>query len=777
MGYTVTSSVGAKTCTAASTARTCTVTGLTTGQSYTFTVTATNTSGTSGVSNAVTVTPMEIPIEVVDGIPTAVAGNASVTLSWTNKASANVTGYLVTASPGGATCIAATSVVSNPSCTVSGLTNGTAYTFTVKTTNAAGSSLTASAASLPATARTVPAAPAAPTVTPGSTQAVVSWAEPLNDGGDTVTEYEVTSNPGSFTCTTSLLTCAVSGLNNGTAYTFTVAAKNQAGYSLASAASTSATPRTNPGAPTAVLVTAGNAHAIVTWSAPASTGGASISEYQVRAYDGNEISRGVCTVNMPAALSCDVTGLSNGTPYTFAVFAYNSEGYGPRSTHSSAVTPLSRPGAPMGVQVLANDESVLVTWTPPADDGGAALTSFTATSDPGGHTCTATAPDTICHVRGLTNGQAYTFTVSARTSAYAIVGDGNSSLASAPATPLTVPDSPVFTALTPGDGFLGASFSAPASDGGNAISRYEYSADNGTHWTSFGSLLTSSPQNITGLIPGRNYDVLIRAVNAAGAGASSSMLSATFVTAPAAPTGLTGVAGDAGVALAWAAPTTTGGRTLISYTASASPGGASCTVLAPITTCDIGGLTNGVEYTFSVTAMTTIGTGPAGPSSVELQPLSPIERNTTFEIQIDLAVGDPVAGGVAEISGTGLEPSSPWKLVIYSTPRLLTSGTAGVSGTILDNAVIPSDLEAGWHALKLSGFNYLGEEASSTTWFEVNEVGKLVGYSRVDPRPDASATTAHLATTGAPTWGTQELVGVLMLATGGALLARRRRAG
>ena len=580
--YTVTSSPDSKTCTATASERSCTVTGLTTGQSYSLTVTATNTLGTSAASTAVTVTPRVIPTEVIDGIPVAVEGNESALVSWTNKSSLNVTGYEVIANPGGSTCVAVTSLVTDPSCTVPNLVNGTSYTFTVKTTNSAGVSL---------------------------------------------------------------------------------------------------------------------------------------------------------FVSSPSAMY---------VPRTF-------------------------PSAPTAVQVLAGDESVLVTWMPPTNTGGTALTSYTATSNPGGHTCTATAPSTICFVPGLTNGQAYTFTVTARSAAFATVGESNASIASDSVTPLTTPGAPTFTSLTPGNGYLAASFSPPTSDGGSAITRYDYSVDNGAHWFAFGSVSTSAPQRITGLSAGVSYDVLIRAVNAAGAGPSTSAQTATFVTAPAAPSGVTGVAGDNGVALAWTAPTMTGGRALVSYTATALPGGASCTVLAPITTCDITGLTNGVNYTFKVTATNTIGTGTPSLATAAMKPISPAASNVTLEIVIAVVVGDPVAGGSAEFSSTGLEPSSPWDLVVRSTPRVLSSGTSGAAGTILGNAVIPTGLEAGWHSLTLSGRNYLGYQVSSTTWFEINASGELMGASSIDPK---TLEQNRLAQTGQATREIALLAFALMAL--GFVLTRRR---
>ena len=179
---------------------------------------------------------------------TATAGNAQATVSWTAPASngAPITSYTVTSSPGGFT--ATTEDGNTTTATVTGLTNGIAYTFTVTATNAAGTSAASSASNSvtpSAPAPSVPDAPTGATATAGNAQATVSWTAPANDGGAAISSYTVTSNPGGFTATTSdgnTTTATVTGLTNGIAYTFTVTATNAAGTSDASLASNSVTP-------------------------------------------------------------------------------------------------------------------------------------------------------------------------------------------------------------------------------------------------------------------------------------------------------------------------------------------------------------------------------------------------------------------------------------------------------------------------------------------------------------------------------------------------------
>jgi len=89
---------------------------------------------------------------------------------------------------------------------------------------------------------TVPGAPTIGTATGGNAQASVTFTAPANDGGFAITGYRVTSSPGGLTATGASSPIVVTGLTNGTAYTFTAAAQNSIGYGSESAASNSATP-------------------------------------------------------------------------------------------------------------------------------------------------------------------------------------------------------------------------------------------------------------------------------------------------------------------------------------------------------------------------------------------------------------------------------------------------------------------------------------------------------------------------------------------------------
>ena len=170
--------------------------------------------------------------------------------------------------------------------------------------------------------------------------AQVSWTAPSANGGQAPQSYTVTSSPGGITCTVTTTVCTVTGLTNGTAYTFTVTATNGTGTSAASSASNSFTPMSGPGAPTSVNATPGNTTAAVTWTAPSSNGGSAITGYTATASSGQS-----CATT---STGCTITGLTNNVSITISVTASNAIGMGPASS-SVSVMPGFVPNAPTTV--------------------------------------------------------------------------------------------------------------------------------------------------------------------------------------------------------------------------------------------------------------------------------------------------------------------------------------------------------------------------------------------------------------------------------------------
>lgn len=176
----------------------------------------------------------------------------------------------------------------------------------------------------------------------------------------------------------------------------------------------------SPGAPTIGTASVSVLTASVPFTAPTDTGSASITGYIAISTPGNIEGTG-------ASSPISVTGLSANTSYTFQVRATNGAGTGGESAASNSVTTANVPGAPtIGTATIAG-VTASVPFTAPASDGGATITTYTATSSPGGITGTLSqAGSGTVTVGGLTGGTSYTFTVTATNA----IGTGPASAAS-----------------------------------------------------------------------------------------------------------------------------------------------------------------------------------------------------------------------------------------------------------------------------------------------------------------------------------------------------------
>ena len=181
------------------------------------------------------------PATTVPGAPTSVTatstGATTANVSFTAPASdggATITSYTATSSPGGIT--GSISQAGSGTISMTGLTAGTAYTFTVKATNSAGTSVASSASN----SITTVGAPSYPTsvvaTATGKRSATVSFGAPSSNNGSAVTSYTATSSPGGLSQTltqTTGGTFTFDGLQPGTSYTFAVTATNAIGTSAA----------------------------------------------------------------------------------------------------------------------------------------------------------------------------------------------------------------------------------------------------------------------------------------------------------------------------------------------------------------------------------------------------------------------------------------------------------------------------------------------------------------------------------------------------------------
>lgn len=479
--------------------------------------------------------------------------------------------------------------------TASGLAAGT-YTVTFTDNNACTSTRSVTLDAPPVTA---PGAPTIGTATAGDGQASVTFTAPASNGGSAITTYTATANPGGATATGSSSPITVTGLTNGTAYTFTVTASNAIGTSVASGASNSATPKGNQ------TITFPNPGAQNFGTTPNLSSTASATSSLAPTFTSS--TPGVCTITSGGALTFVTAGSCTIDADQVGNTVWNAATTVTQIFTVNAVVP----GAPTIGTATAGNTQATVTFTAPASTGGAAIiaSGYTVTANPGG--AIATGSSSPITVTGLTNGLAYTFTVTATNSA----GEG---LASADSNSVTPAAPQTITFTNPGSQNFGTTptLTATSTAGGGYPVSFTSSTTGVCTITSGGALTFVTAGTCT--------------INANQAGDSSFLaapqVSQSFTVAavvPGQPTAATATAGDTQASIVFTAPAFKGGVNITGYTVISSPAGGSgsCAAL-PATACTVTGLTNGVSYTFTVAATNSVGTGAASAASNAVTPLA-----------------------------------------------------------------------------------------------------------------------------------------------------------
>jgi len=307
-------------------------------------------------------------IAVAPGAPTGVTAtnqpsgrafnNGQMSVAFTPNTSAGApSSFVVTPSP--STSPSTFTATSSP-ITVTNLASSTQYTYTVTASSAYGTSA-ASSASTVVTATTVPAAPTINSVTNGNLQASIAFTAGAT-GGSSITGFTVTSSPGSLTASGASSPLVVTGLTNGTSYTFTAVATNANGSSAASSASSSITAAAVPGAPTIGTATqTGATTATLTFTAPANNGGSNITSYTATSSPGSVTS----TLNQAGSGTFNITGLTAQTTYTFTVTATNAVGTSSASSSSNSITTPSSyviGGRGPGSGIIVYDAGSVLSW-------------------------------------------------------------------------------------------------------------------------------------------------------------------------------------------------------------------------------------------------------------------------------------------------------------------------------------------------------------------------------------------------------------------------------
>jgi titin len=283
------------------------------------------------------------------------------------------------------------------------------------------------------------------------------------------------------------------------------------------------TPRSVPTAPyiTAVYdITHSDGWLRVEFNLPDSDNGAKIIRYAYSVNDGPWITWSLGDI----ANTKVIKGLPRGIPASVRIRAINMIGNGEIS-NTVVGTPYTAPSAPVLRFINSGDQSLTLQITAPTSNGGFPVQNYEYSLN--GGDWTAASPATSVSpvvITGLTNGVTYDVSVRAVS-----IGGASPSGRSLSGTPATTPSAPVITGVTAGNRGATLAFTAPTSTGGAEILNYAYSIDGGVTWKRPGSIVTSSPLGIGGLVNGRTYSVQIRAINRAGLGAISNTVTVTPV--------------------------------------------------------------------------------------------------------------------------------------------------------------------------------------------------------------------------------------------------------
>ncbi|NDF30882.1 MAG: hypothetical protein EB147_01465, partial [Acidimicrobiia bacterium] len=644
------------------------VRGLVNGTTYRFRITPVTTQGDgqSTILSAMPFGPASAP-----SLVRSVTGDGFMTVSWgapVSNGGLPIAGYQLDlctfSSCTWSSYVRNTGSPNTNSYTFSGLTNGTQYQARVsavtgacdetlaETSTASCSYYGAMVLGTPASVPTAPqslTASVATTATYGvptaSGQVTLNWAAPVSNGGQTIYGYmleqsenggtswtTVSPNLGSSSVGVPLLTTVITGLTPGTVYSYRVTPLTSEGSGASSITSIVAptwpATTTVPNMVSGATVTTSANSITVAWRtpstplptgykieiAPASSGvytsawGTWTNQSTTASMSATATSVGASITSVTITNQGSATGLlTAGQSYYVRITPANTAGAA-TSTVVNA-TPMSVPTAVQTTSAVAGDGRVTLTWAAPTSNGGFSVLSYRmeySTDGASWTTLTLDASGTSYVVRGLTNGTTYTFRMAAITSA----GIGAWGTFSA-ATPATVPLSPLGVAVVGGDKRATITWSAPANNGGSAVTGYKVYRNGVLLTTVAANVFTYTDTNAaTGLTNGTSYYWEVRAVNLVGDSTSSPVYATPF-TQIGAPTNLLAVRGNRQASLSWTAPTNNSGFTITGYQIERSVNGTSWSIdsYTSATTTTITNLTNGVLYYFRVTAY--VNGGPA----------------------------------------------------------------------------------------------------------------------------------------------------------------------
>ena len=468
---------------------------------------------------------MATVIKTLPGAPTNVAGalypagaviGIRVSFTYPSNTGGGVEAYYASAiDTVGSQPTVMVSAATQPISLTTGLVPGTTYRFQVYSSNSAGQSIATVSASnvffqIPPSAPQNYTISLSPPTNP--TSIVVSFTAPSNIGGG-ITNYTVTPSLGSAQ-TGSTLSYTFIGFTAGTSYTFSTVGYNTGG--IGAAAVSAITYYTKPSAPSVTGVTFDPPSTPTGVNVAFTSGGngGGVLTYVATAYDSNSAVVSSATGNTSPV---KITGLTGGTSYTYRVVASNPSVSSTASAASSSIIYYTNPSPPRSLTATPDIASAAISWQAPLTNGGSAVTYRVVSTPAAYDSGTLSSSTTSITATGLSNGTAYTFTITATN-----IGGFTNVATSSSITTFNVPSAPVITGT---QAILSATlnWAAPPSNNGVAITQYRYSIDNGSTWTTFGDV-NSRSVIITGISADTTVYVVIQAYNSIGWGFTSNMI-------------------------------------------------------------------------------------------------------------------------------------------------------------------------------------------------------------------------------------------------------------